>query len=1083
WPLLGGALVLGISMLAGHIEASVYVMAAMGLYALARLVQLAIERGPLRALGRAAISCAALVVLGVGLAAVQVLPFYEVGSLNFRSGAVTYRDVAGFALKLPQLFTFLMPDFYGNPTISWAPYWGVKDYVEQAAYVGILPLLLAGFTVFALARRGSKKPGEGSFPPQIAALWFVIAVSLLLAFGTPLYRVVFFLLPGFNQIHSPFRWLIPYTGAMALLAGFGVDLVRERFKWARLAFGAVAVLALAGLAVWPRVVHARVPKPADWPLEARNYAILLALVLASALIVWTGRRWFAVLAIVLVGGDLAYFGVPFNTAADPAPLHATPAIVQFLQQDQSLFRVTAFGDDEMFQPNGNLLYGLQDARGYDSVILGSYARLNELLEPQDQLQYNRIQTLDQPAALDSPVLSLLNVKYVLTTGTLPSPNFRRVYSGPDGNVYQNERVLPRAFVAGSSLVAPAATEELQALTQVDLASTVIVPKPVGQQGTSGPATVTSYTARKVDVRASGPGVLVLTDTNYPGWKVSVDGQPAELLTADYAFRGVDLPPGQHAVEFTFSPTSVIVGGLISGLTLAVILLAAVAYAYQRRMAAAQLPTAGRVAKNSFAPLASNVSSRLISFGFSVFYFRVLDPSQIGEYVVAVTVWLFMDTVIGFGLAQFVSRDVARDKSQTSRYLSNALAVRLTLSVLVGAPVALGAAAMSHFGRIGPDLPLVLGLLIAGFIPAAVSNVVSHIFDGHELMEYRAFSEVLTAIVNVALGVAFIVVGLGIAGLALAALLTNVFTAGLFAVLFVQRLGRPRLQLDTGLLRRILHGAYPIMLNQLLVVLFFKIDVPILGAFRASAEVALYGAAYKFVDAMLIVPANFVPAVFPILSRQAAGEREALRRGYEVTLKVLLLISLPVLVAFEVYAGDIIHGFYGDKYAASAGALRILMLFLPFSYANGLIQYILVALDRQKTMLRFFGITAVFNVAVNLALIPHFGYLAAAAVTAASEVVLLAPLAWLAGRELKAIAVLPSVAWRPAVAALFAGLGMFGLRRMLGDAFTPLLASGLAGAAIYGVLLVVLRTFTQDELRLLRGLLPRRGRALVAAPVP
>ncbi|MBV8087126.1 MAG: oligosaccharide flippase family protein, partial [Chloroflexi bacterium] len=823
--------------------------------------------------------------------------------------------------------------------------------------------------------------------------WFVIAVSLLLAFGKPLYRVVFFLLPGFNQIHSPFRWLIPYTGAMALLAGFGLDLVRERLEWARVVFGAAAAAALAALAVWPRIVHARVPNPADWPLETRNYAILLALLVVSAVIVWTGRRWFALLGIIIVGGDLAYFGVPFNTAADPGLLHTTPAIVQFLQRDHSLFRVTAFGDDKMLQPNGSLVYGLQDARGYDSVILGSYARLNELLQPQDQLQYNQIKTLDQPAALDSPVLDLLNVKYVLTAGTLNSQKFQQVYSGPDGNVYQNQRVLPRAFVAGSSRVASNPDEQLHMLTNVNLATTAVLSKPVpdapaapASSSTAAPATggttaasglpavstvpaLISYTARKVDVTASGPGVLVLTDNAYPGWKVTVDGQPAELLTADYAFRGVDLPPGEHAVEFTFAPTSVIVGGLISGLSLAVIALAAVAYAYQRRMARAQLPTAGRVAKNSFAPLASNVSSRLISFGFSVFYFRVLDPSQIGEYVVAVTVWLFMDTVIGFGLAQFVSREVARDKSQTSRYLSNALAVRLSLSVLVGTPVALGAAALAHVGRIGPDLPLVLGLLIAGFAPAAVSNVVSHVFDGHELMEYRAFTEVLTAIVNIALGVAFILTGFGIVGLALAALLTNVFTAALFAVLFVQRLGRPRLELDRGLLRRMLRGAYPIMLNQLLVVLFFKIDVPILGAFRASAEVAIYGAAYKFVDAMLIVPANFVPAVFPILSRQAAGKREALRRGYEVSLKVLLLISLPVLAAFEVYAGDIIHAFYGDKYGASAGALRILMLFLPFSYANGLIQYVLVALDRQRTMLRFFGITAVFNVAVNLALIP------------------------------------------------------------------------------------------------------------------
>ncbi|MBV8084103.1 MAG: hypothetical protein JO247_04725, partial [Chloroflexi bacterium] len=148
WPTLGGAFVAGVSILAGHIEASVYVLAAAGLYALARLAVDASGRQlSWTAVARALVSCGSLAGLGLAVAAVQLLPFYEVGSQNFRSGAVSYQDVVGFALKLPQLFTFLMPDFYGNPIIQWAPYWGVKDYVEQAAYIGILPLLLAGWTV------------------------------------------------------------------------------------------------------------------------------------------------------------------------------------------------------------------------------------------------------------------------------------------------------------------------------------------------------------------------------------------------------------------------------------------------------------------------------------------------------------------------------------------------------------------------------------------------------------------------------------------------------------------------------------------------------------------------------------------------------------------------------------------------------------------------------------------------------------------------------------------------------------------------------------------------------------------------
>jgi O-antigen/teichoic acid export membrane protein len=1118
WPILpatGGAVLLGLSILAGHIEASVYVMAAMALYGCGRLAGSAFGLWHSGFRGRfftgAVGASVGLLVLGAGVAAVQLLPFYEVGSLNFRSGAVTYQDVQGFALKPPQLFTFVMPDFYGSPVLHWAPYWGTKDYVEQAAYVGVLPLLLALATLWPLATAwrtwrpgvemqggvGARRPAH-SHAPVLISLWLIVVVSLLLAFGTPLYRAIFFLLPGFNQIHSPFRWLIPYTAAISLLAGFGFDWVRERLPVMRRLFTLAGLGAATALAIWLRVVLPHF-HPDVRPLEVRNFAIFTGLVLGAAVIAWTGRRAFGVLAISLVIADLGYFGFSFNTAADPQLLSVTPKLVSFLQQDRSLFRLTAYGQDKMFEANGNVLYGLQDARGYDSVIIGRYAQLNGLLEPQDQLPFNRVKPLDRPEALKSPLLNLLNVKYVLATQALDDPRLQEVYSGPDGRVYENKDVLPRAFVVGNVQLAPDAHTALQLLSSpgFDPSASAVVEGAtdigVGDGGeASAPeagrsALVVAYSGRKVDVRASGPGLLVLTDNNFPGWKATVDGQPVGVVTADYTFRGVPLPPGEHQVEFTFAPASVIIGALVSGLSLALLALAFVAYAwraYARRPVAIPDHAAGRVTKNSLAPLTSNLAVRLLSFGFSVYYFRALGLTQVGKYVLATTVWLFMDTVIGFGLQQLVMREVARDKSRANAYLSNASTVRLIMSVVVGLPVVAGVLALRAFAGFDADTALVIVILTAGFIPAAFSNVFSHVFDAHELMEYKAFVQVLTQIVNIGLGVAFILAGWNIIGLAAASLLANAFTALVFPLLASRAIVRPKLELDGRLIGGIFRGAYPIMLNQLLTVFFFKIDVPVLRAFRGNDEVGIYGAAYKFVDAMLVIPATFVPAVFPILSRQAASQREALKRGTDLSLKILLLISLPILAGFEVFADDIVRGFYGEKFAASALALRLLMLFLPFSYINGLTQYVLIALDRQRMMVRFFAATAVFNVAANLALVPFFGYAAASAVTVGSEIVLLVPLWWLTARELGGASIL-AVAARPAAAALAAGLVMAALRTASLPALGAIAAQFLAacvGAVAYGLGLLVLRTFSEEELALAKGVLRRHSNAPAALPV-
>jgi hypothetical protein len=79
------------------------------------------------------------------------------------------------------------------------------------------------------------------------------------------------------------------------------------------------------------------------------------------------------------------------------------------------------------------------------------------------------------------------------------------------------------------------------------------------------AHIESYDAERVSIQAQldRPGLLLLTDSNYPGWKATVDGQPAPILKANYLFRGVMLGPGSHRVEFRYAPVSYAAGYGIS----------------------------------------------------------------------------------------------------------------------------------------------------------------------------------------------------------------------------------------------------------------------------------------------------------------------------------------------------------------------------------------------------------------------------------------------------------------------------------------------------------------------------------------
>jgi uncharacterized membrane protein YfhO len=75
--------------------------------------------------------------------------------------------------------------------------------------------------------------------------------------------------------------------------------------------------------------------------------------------------------------------------------------------------------------------------------------------------------------------------------------------------------------------------------------------------------VPSPTRLEVDVELPRPGILVVSESYYPGWRARVDGAPAEILRADYLLRGVELDAGAHHVSFEYRPWSLRIGAVAS----------------------------------------------------------------------------------------------------------------------------------------------------------------------------------------------------------------------------------------------------------------------------------------------------------------------------------------------------------------------------------------------------------------------------------------------------------------------------------------------------------------------------------------
>lgn len=1140
--LLGGAVVVGTQFLAGHAEMSYYMLMVAAFYAVCRLGILWWHVRDTKRVGVLALLLVGMVVLGAGLGAVQLIPFLELARLNFRQASASYQEIIGWAYPLRQVATFLIPNFFGDPahhsyfdivTRQVTPvtqnaagqpistiFWGIKNYVEAGAYVGVLPILLA---LVAVLRRRDRY------------VWIFVSlaiISLLLSFGTPLYALLYYLLPGYKQLHTPFRWVFPYTLSMAVLAGLGAESLGKHLGGrlgsrlplpgtgviSRVSFwaGTLGVALLLLVFLWPHpfipladrflassdlaqgaFANGRVLLSYEW----HNLLIFSLFLMAAGAVIrishcpiylpgpWRDHRVWKPLALIVLILDLTIIGAGFNPAVDPKLAEFTPPSVRFLQTDDDLYRFTTFNapGEKTFNANVGMYYRLHDIRGYDSVIPKQYVDFMTLIEEQGELIYNRIAPFHKYESLDSPLLDLLNVKYVMTTQHIPNPGYTLVYD-EEVRIYRNDDYLPRAFVVYAAEVIEDAEQLLEELQRFDPRQSVLLEDQPPQQyldlqssvpGESAPEVLfREYGINQVTVEVEMPrrGWLVLADSFFPGWKAfrqMEDGQEQELqiYKADYNFRACPLEAGSNVVRFRYSPMSFKLG-LYASFMAAVVILAVAGYwlwgvTYREREGD---PLVKRVVKNSMTPMAASFLNKIIDTAFAMLALRILGPEGAGKYGFAIVVYVFIEIVTNFGLNTLLTREVSKDRSQVNRYLSNTAILRLIILLAITPLLFLFLVAWRRLFTLPDDTTVTILLLTLSLIPGSISAALTSVFLAYEKMEYPAAITTLSTIIRVSLGVVVLLMGLGIIGLAAVAIITNIVTAVILLFLLVHFLLRPRLEFDPAFDREMLGTSYPLMLNHLLATVFWRVDVTLLQPMRGDVVVGWYTTAYRFLDALNIIPSALTVAIFPIMSRYAREAKDALVRTYTISLKMLLIVSLPVALLTTFYADWIILIVGGQAYLPHAAiALRLLIWSIPFGFINSLTQYVLIAIDRQHFLTRAFVMGASFNLIANLLLIPSFGYQAAAITTVLSEVLLLLPFYYGVRKYLSTIPWM-SLTWRPLVSTLLTGAFLWLLRDLSFLLLIPL------SLGIYVGCLIVTGTFTQDDISLMKQLLPKRLRS-------
>jgi O-antigen/teichoic acid export membrane protein len=332
-----------------------------------------------------------------------------------------------------------------------------------------------------------------------------------------------------------------------------------------------------------------------------------------------------------------------------------------------------------------------------------------------------------------------------------------------------------------------------------------------------------------------------------------------------------------------------------------------------------------------------------------------------------------------------------------------------------------------------------------------------VFDGRERQQYVATTLIVNRISTAAMGIAAAAAGASLVTIAV------LFTAGsaLGVVTAYWLMHRFVLQPRTRVVPRewgpLIRSSVPLGIMSLLGTVVFRTSVVLIGLIAAgSAAVGEYGAAYRLVEATLFIPTSFNVAVLPWFSRQDGRGAVPIARGFEMAIKTVLALVLPLGVVFAVFAEPLVQTLYGTEYAEAVEPLRILALLTVLWGVNTTVLTVLVSRNRPD----LFTLPAVLGlvplVVLSLVLIPAEGAngaaIAASVAGACVAVVAVVRTAHLLGR----------VSWvRVTTAPVAAGTVMALCAAVLSG--VPWVAAAIASAVTYGAtFLLVERAFAPAD---------------------
>lgn len=607
WYFLIAVSALTFSFLAGFFQVTFYIFILTFIYSIFRIYDLKQHKKLI-----SIFSTLGIFIFALSFSGIQLVPSIEGFILSPRSTASIGYLLDLYLLPIAHIVNVFAPDIFGNPGTY--NFFGRGFYHETALYIGLAPLLLAVFGSF----KNRKNP---------IVRFFVISTltTFFLAVDSPFTRWFFHLQLPLISTFLPTRIFVLTTFSLAVVAAFGMsswlklnDRDRERklmdvicvvlflilssaliYAVFLFIFGPSFLEPINNLVVRPQInIDKNLAK-----IMIKNTVLPLLLLIFLTLFIKIRKQHISILGLLILTflGQF-YFLNKYLVLGFPQFLYSTHPVFSFLQQHKaSADRFLAFGQPIL--GNISTQKHLYSPEGLDPIFPYRYGQLlfaakhnGKLIKDIPRIEATMSELEDKETLSHNKkrlrLMSLLGVKYLAYYNNkqtnysveerFPKDIFSQIWRFNNWYGFVYKKTYPRAFLVDKIYIESNPQRILDVIfdQNFDLSKTVILEeKPTNgivstdSDTNSAYVKIKKYEAQKVEiiVKTDNRRMLFLSDNYYPGWKASIDSIPTKIYRANFAFRAVVVPKGEHTITFIYSPTSFAVGKLITFVTLTIII--------------------------------------------------------------------------------------------------------------------------------------------------------------------------------------------------------------------------------------------------------------------------------------------------------------------------------------------------------------------------------------------------------------------------------------------------------------------------------------------------------------------------------